>query len=100
MNCKPGDTARIIFTPEFPENEGKLVHVNSATQLPGYWNCTILCAFTSTQSAFDSTKKINPPGTILFIADIIMRPIRDPGEDAVDETILRIGKPSNEEVTA
>lgn len=29
-----------------------------------------------------------------------LRPIRDPGDDAVDETILRVGKPFNEKVTA
>lgn len=100
MNCKPGDTARIIFTPEFPENQGKLVHVESAGFYPGYWTATALCRISTANTNYDPRKREVGPGHRLQIADCILRPVRDPGDDAVDEIILRLGKPTHDEVSA
>lgn len=94
MNCQVGDTARIIFNTQFPENEGKLVHVDELSQIPGYWKVTTLCRISTSHSQYDSSRYEVPPGHVLHMRDSILRPIRDRGDDAVDET-LRHSKPAN-----
>lgn len=98
MNCKPGDLAIVVKS--WAGNEGKIVR------------CIKL---DSRRSFFDNVSPdgVTPPEPIWiidkhllgcdgsfsdYIADSQLRPIRDPGEDAVDETIQRLGKP--EAVTA
>lgn len=111
MNCKPGDLARIV-------NGGKLTNrlvfvLHMAPQgrfvLPdGYptaekkappgvnWVC---------ESAGAPFEALLAGGGIRqtrfgVIHDNYLRPIRDPGEDAVDETLQRLPAPRRDEVMA
>jgi hypothetical protein len=93
MNCEPGDLA--ILVRSIRGQEGRLVLVESFAGDMRYssgrfgansWHC-------------------HGVGTPLFgerkvgyscIPDADLRPIRDPGDDAVDETLLRLPAPAKE----
>lgn len=99
MNCKPGDLAVIVgFNPAHPHTTGRIVDVIEAApvgvgfRLPdgkshhpcraGAWiirfhNPVNLNAIRGRSSA-----------VFAVCPDAHLRPIRDPGEDAVDETLI------------
>lgn len=83
MNCKQFDMARIV--PNTPCDEwarGRIVQV----RVPGTW--LGLPAWTT------DPLLVTPDGAVCeMVCDEILRPIRDPGDDAVDETLQRIGAP-------
>lgn len=95
LNCKPGDLA-VIVKDDFPENLGKFVHVICFAdpeyypkldgESPNQWECKP----SSTLMAWDDRNwRYRSSSTALVsIADECLRPIRDPGDDAVDETLL------------
>lgn len=75
MNCKPGDLA-VVVSGEPAHNIGKMVQVKTLHRwVPGIW-------------LFEGnlTNEIGLP--LLGVADNCLRPIRDPGTDAVDETLV------------
>lgn len=77
MNCKPGDLAVVVRARFDPSHLGKIVSVVEWDDEAGGW-------------------KVDPPIMTAGIpwravADHALRPIRDPGDDAVDEMIQRIG---------
>jgi len=96
MNCKPGDLAIVVKS--WAGNEGKIVR----------------CIKLDTErSFFDNVGPdgVTPPEPIWiidihlrgcdgsfsnYIADSQLRPIRDPGDDAVDQVVLKVGKPREE----
>lgn len=85
MNCKPGDLAVVIKT-EDTEKAGtvdKVVRVQSHFRIQGvdYWKLA---------------QAVKGRGSLMFegLADHILRPIRDPGDDAVDETLQWLPAPT------
>lgn len=81
MNCKPGDL--VVFVRCFwPENVGKLARVvNRYRCNPDEWRIETLGVFRA------SGGRMIQPGELVWADDKDMRPIRDPGEDATDETL-------------
>lgn len=90
MNCKPGETARVVSTPATRAcgiaDRTITVTVPSVTNsgLPSwrYEGNRFVCAVQGLE--------------ILSIADAVLRPFRDPGDDATDEMIVLLGKPVRE----
>lgn len=83
MNCKQGDLAVIV---EGPRNVGRFVNVlePSAYHGAGWWYVE------SAAGPLLGTYPVNGKediGTLGHIEDRRLRPIRDPGEDARDETL-------------
>lgn len=94
MNCKPGDLAVIVKN--LDGNTDRFVFVESDSGKRDSGNVWWVCTSASAIYTFNSGR-INP-GERMFIADSVLRPIRDPGDDATDEMVQLLGKPS--EVTA
>jgi hypothetical protein len=106
MNCKPGDLA-IILRDGFPENVGRVVTVirpSGAWELeaaiPGDFHWEVDCATPLAIGYYDrhAGKLVGPTyhrrqGTVL---DRDLRPIRDPGEGATDETLLWLPSPTKQ----
>ena len=95
MNCKPDDLARIIGS----TNSGYTDRLVDVVRLHGVihprydklgplWYVRPI-GFTPHDC------NMNAEGLFLF-PDSLLRPIRDPGDDAVDEVIQRIGTPHKE----
>ena len=81
MNCKPGDLA-IIVRGEPEENIGRIVRVTHVRPCFNRW-------FWSFDGATLDVDEID---------DNCLRPIRDPGSDAIDETLQHLPAPSLETV--
>ena len=90
MNCKPGDLARMVRS-DFPENVNKLVWVRekAPTFVGEGWMVELL-------QPMKTTFGWKPAGSIGSAADTDLRPIRDPGDDAVDEMLVLLGSPAKE----
>jgi len=93
MNCKPGDLAVVIEDRDSPLNVGRLCEVVSAGEDYGdglhYWFCRAAGSPMVVQSyTFDN--RIIPGALSLAqaadLADRDLRPIRDSGDDAADES--------------
>ena len=92
MNCKPGDIARVVST---GANRDALVRVlDSGNCDPGEWRCEALQSLS--EYVWETIVGRVPAGTIVYAMDSILRPIRDPGDDARDETLLWLPVPSRE----
>lgn len=83
MNCKPGDLAVCIYSIDKPWLIGRIVRVvKLAWDLPDHWVVE------------------NPPhewdGRPIAFYDPDLRPIRDPGDDARDETLEWLPVPSKQ----
>lgn len=87
MNCKPGDLAVIVASKQDEWALGRIVRVVTLDE-PKVWRM---------EEPF-----WHPNGIWRFtrIEDCCLRPIRDPGDDAVDETLLRLPAPSKEKELA
>lgn len=95
MNCKPNDLARIIDSPgtRLVGCVDRIIRVTRLVVLPVYgpsWQyegprvcCACGCGF-----------------QVGAFSDEVLRPIRDPGPDAVDETLVGNPAPVREEVSA
>lgn len=89
MNCKPGDIAVLINTPpEFTEHIGMVVRVvrlaHVASSIGPGW-------------IYEGRPILLPSGTpVVGIEDAFLRPLRDPGDSAVDEMLLLVGSPTKE----
>lgn len=98
MRCKQGDLAIVIGSEH--GHDGKIVHCVK-------WLGSILYrhSVTGVESMLDSWA-VDPPlarpgsasDTFKTCPEQNLRPIGNPGEDAVDETIQRLGKPTPESV--
>lgn len=102
MNCKPGDLA--VFVKSWCGNEGKIVRtVRLATEAE-----LQACGFVQTLGAVWVLEQYLPAIrqssgkrlTTNFAVDAFLRPIRDPGEDATDETLTWIPVPSRDREAA
>lgn len=91
MNCRPGDLAFVVNDLEAPWNNGALVRVVERAPVdhaPFEWQC---CALTT----IHFPGFVYRPGEDGFqYRDLELRPIRDPGEDAQDETLQWLPVPS------
>lgn len=88
MNCRPGDLAIVVQVriPEGLHNLGKVVRCLSTTKGPisglPCWRTDPPLTTTGTRQA--------------VVRDAHLRPIRDPGDDARDETLEWLPVPSRE----
>lgn len=101
MNCKPGDLAVIVRSAT--TNKGRLVEVVSALGVEPSWNgyrwhlghsegqFHWLCR--SQGGPLESFKGLYME---MPLPDSILRPIRDPGDDAKDETLDWLPVPQKE----
>lgn len=92
MNCKQGDLAIIVGSVAAKEGkEGLIIRVLSCGTDPDH----------GVPSWTYEGNVIHPSGIrYRRILDCFLRPIRDPGDDAVDEVIQRIGSPNKQEQAA
>lgn len=89
MNCKQGDLA-VMVRSDYEENVGALFEVLEYSPWRGHdWKCTNI---TRAMTAEGWQK----PGAVNWAIDADLRPIRDPGDDAVDETLLWVPSPAKE----
>jgi hypothetical protein len=94
LNCRPGDMAYTV-APWIIEGRGRIVRVVRAaspadagfTPMAGCWYCE-----------GDIVTYLGPVRAAV-ICDGSLRPIRDPGDDATDETIERLGLPGQLEIS-
>lgn len=92
LNCKAGDLARVILHPETVKQGyvDKILRVSQLIQHPRngtpcwmYEGPLLRC-------------QCGCGGVSIALADSILRPIRDPGDDATDEMLELLGKPVRE----
>jgi len=97
MNCKPGDLAVIVRSRA--GNEGRLV---TCLRLANKAEADTAGFAQDAGPIWVVDRQLNTlygfPATLAH--DNNLRPIRDPGDDAVDETLLRLPAPSTERETA
>lgn len=79
MNCKPGDLAVVAYVTsnEIPRHLGRIVR---CLQLDGHF-----------REAWITEPELEPGRSVY---DRVLRPIRDPGDDATDEMVQLLGKPT------
>jgi hypothetical protein len=87
MNCKPGDLALLTRAIEqFPEQEGRIFTVTTldlrSPEPAWYYEGPVI-------RRVDGTHR----KTWISLPDQWLRPIRDPGDDATDETLLWLPSP-------
>lgn len=107
MNCKEGDLAVVVHS----DNQGAIVRVlrRSANEdlyssVTGWkcriWECEALSRIKMWNAAFFTQDQDAQPGAVVPFADEMLRPIRDPGDDAQDETISWLPVPMPEIIPA
>lgn len=89
MNCKKGELAVIIKSD--PDKQHAIGHI-----------CRVVERWQHQFLRHEPAWRIDPvvSGGYDVVLDECLRPIRDPGDDAVDETLVRLGKPVTDEVPA
>jgi len=100
MNCKPGDLARIVkMAPQEPRSLDSIVTVLHAGR-PGFYPAVgligeqpVWIVECSTPLTLAHTGK---KGRRFAVPDAFLRPIRDPGDDATDETLAWLPSPIRE----
>lgn len=80
MNCKPGELARLIDHPA-TRNQRAVDRIVRVTEIKPDPDCAMWWLETPFECGCGCR------GTIRAIADVLLKPIRDPGEDAQDETL-------------
>jgi hypothetical protein len=110
MNCKPGDLAVIVASPWAPENVGKIVAVlrpyREREVVAGVcWN-VVSAGQSWVVESTGSDLAWGVPGRTKagrsrqrVYADVCLRPIRDPGDDARDETLDWLPVPAEDVIT-
>ncbi|WP_422096874.1 hypothetical protein [Variovorax sp.] len=89
MNCQPGDLARVIDTP----GTRHVGHVDRFLRLTESYTGPRGVACWLYEGPM--LRCMCPCGSpIESFADEVLRPIRNPGDDAVDETLLRLPAPT------
>lgn len=87
MNCKPGDLA-VIVRDEVVRDLHKLVYVREAYGFDKDGDfCWICDSAGSALVYYDVANKRRYGKKEIVIPDAWLRPIRDPGDDAVDESL-------------
>ena len=79
MNCKPGDMAMIVRG-NYPQFYGRIIAVHN------------LVYISETEHCWSYSGNLHVNGfSISYVEDSCLRPIRDPGDDAVDEMVQLCG---------
>lgn len=101
MNCKPGDLARIVLPYLCAEMIGLHVTVvrAGAEGETVYTRQGEFCENTG-PGGVGWLCEAHFPGFPCFVGDEYLRPIRDPGDDAQDETLSWKPVPQSDEVSA
>jgi hypothetical protein len=87
MNCEPGDLAIIVRS--IYSNHGALVRGEDAKLAdPGEWRVTTLSTIKACWIPCNSILVEIPPGSEAWIQDSDLKPLRDPGPEAIDETLI------------
>ena len=90
LNCKPGDLAVIVRSDA--GNEGRIVRcIRFVGKVPGWVD--------DDRWEIDQVLKGHLGGKSKTVRDSRIRPLRDPGEDARDESLSWLPVPSREEVS-
>lgn len=84
LNCKPGDLAVIVQGFTTTRNIGKLVTVLGPAYQPGCW---IVKCDHPLKTVVGGADGIRSESTVGPIEDYRLRPIRDPGDHAADESL-------------
>ena len=103
--CKPGDLAvvvrRVLWTCRVCRADGDLVRLGTPVTVQSVdarGTCTL-----EPPIPFDVAHPLcgaYARGRVISLGDYCLRPIRDPGDDASDETLEWLPVPSRDEVTA
>lgn len=93
MNCKPGDAAMVVRVHD-PKNSWMLGQVVVCKQLVTEKGVAMWLLEEAIEEPAPS------PWAWDCVADACLRPIRDPGDDAQDETLSWLPVPSREGVEA
>lgn len=99
MNCKPGDLA-ITHSMKFAENNNRLVEVLRVADPKDYVPITggsVSWLVRSTGTPLTETLwsgRRGPKTMERIVCDTRLRPIRDPGQDAQDETLAWLPVPA------
>lgn len=99
MNCRPGDLAVLIedLWLESPISNERVTFCKSGAIVRCVFlepdNCWRLEEPRAFQIKFQGPIAIHVVGLLTAIRDDALRPIRDPGEDAIDETLIYAGDP-------
>lgn len=94
MNCKPEDLA-VIVSATCAENRNRIVQILKPGGVCEYgpmWLVECATPLTVMRPGLDG-RWYSFKETRACVPDAWMRPIRDPGPDAVDEVIQRVGVP-------
>lgn len=106
MNCEKGDLAMIVRGLAGADSRlvGTLVTVGTLHSTSSFfgpvWNVTHMSPHLGVRASGGSGKVtgVGTIGTAGHCPDDWLRPIRDPGDEAVDEVLLRVGLPEGETV--
>lgn len=100
MNCRPGDLARIVgLHPACGlndkivklRNESPVIWVEGAAP---QWKLEERVSFVADRNVMDLSGTRYFAGELVYVdalADSCLRPIRDPGSDAIDEMVAKVG---------
>jgi hypothetical protein len=107
MNCRPGDLAFIVRVHAATKLSDRIVKLTEEPPLIAggipHWNLEKPVSVVFDHDTEDVVGHHFPAGVPIFIqaiADRSLRPIRDPGKDAVDETLIYAGDPCVRKVLA
>jgi hypothetical protein len=105
MNCKPGDLAVVLFASKSPKMIGRIVEcvrlVSPGENISGLaWSNDIGGPAWLVRTTGSPLQWVRHTVDERAIADCCLRPIRDPGDDARDESLSWLPVPSREEVSA
>jgi len=106
MRCRKGDLAVVVRDLEAPLNVGRLVHVLGFGDCKDFYPCPtppsgiewVVRPVTKLIGWDDAFQLVDDVGDCLY-PDDDLRPIRDPGDDARDESLSWLPVPSREEVS-
>lgn len=93
MRCKVGDLVVVVRCQPFPQNIGRVGTITEKISSPnicGDWWVKPANTFVMWDGRFKDFSKESDDETNMYDDDI--RPIRDPGEDARDETLEWVPK--------
>lgn len=103
MNCKPGDLAWIVgLHPSLAEAEGRIVQLVDAPPVmydgEPTWQLAKRVDITLVGNGRRGDQRFYIGESVWFdqLQDKYLRPIRDPGDDAQDETLSWLPVPSTE----
>lgn len=89
MKCKPGDLAVVIWSPVSKNIGGMVRVIEHHPVLDGHWYVEPLARLIDVLSG----EIAGSGGMRVRCMDKNLRPLRDPGDDAQDETLLWAGLP-------